>query len=304
MEKRGKVDFTALIVEAQVARVVEEEERLVLEDSEVRQLKEETHELLVKMTEAKKRGDEEKRREYRNEVVVKNLRLVTQVLKKYGYFSPDKFQNGCIGLLKAADTFDVEKGVPFHNYAAFCIETEVRLAFRRVNRAFESRAKGYLDSLDAPTVLDNGDDDLDRHQTIGDPDAEQDFDSILEEAAVDTLFYNIIIPCIQQYGTRSKDIDMELWQQLEIEYFIGLSLEHSQRQRLTFTEMARRLGTTPQNIRVRHQKVTALIRKKCEEYGYYVHRTSSGRVVYGKREREYKFKGDRKSKHKKRGGAL
>lgn len=266
-DKLEKINFGEKIAEANLVRFAQEEAELETKQADIKMLKQVTLGKLKLMAEHAAAGNEEKRREVRNEVVVQNLRLVTQVLKKYGYFSPDKFQNGCIGLLKAADTYNIEKEVPFHNYAAFCIETEVRLAFRRVNRMFEGKVKGYLDSLDAPSQLGNGDT-IDKHETIVDPFSEQDFDAIIDEAEVDTLFYEIIIPCIQQYGTRANDIDMEMWQALEIQYFIGLSMEQSQRQRLTFTSMAAQLGTTPQNIRIRHKKVMKLVQERCIELGF------------------------------------
>lgn len=276
-KSNGKINFGKLITEARVDSIIKEEEELLQRDSTIAQLKEETMKQLYRMQECREAGREEERREIRNEVVVNNLRLVTQVLKKYGYFSPDKFQNGCIGLLKAADTFNIDKGVPFHNYAAFCIETEIRLAFKRVNRMFESKHKGYLDSLDAPAEYGNGDT-ANKHDLITDPLSEQEFDEILEEAGIDTLFYDIIIPCIDEYGQRSKDLDMEQWRALELQYFLEMSAVDSQRQRITFTEMARRLGSTPQNIRSRHKKVLELVRQACIDYGFCV--GAAGGVYY------------------------
>lgn len=284
--KEQKINFNELVSEAHVARIIEEEDKLAQEDCFIAELRMITNEKLHKMARLREEGKEEERREVRNEIIVDNLRLVTQVLKKYGYFSPDKFQNGCIGLLKAAETYDITKDVPFHNYAAFCIESEVRLAFKRVNRLFESKNKGFLESLDAPSVLGNGDE-IDKHETVEDPFAGQEIDSIIEEAEVDTLFYDIIIPCIEEYGTRAKDIDMELWRALEIQYFLELSMEQSQRQRITFTEMAKQLGTTPQNIRVRHKKVMELIRQRCIEFGYRMRKTTTGRVHFYKEDADY-----------------
>lgn len=279
---KGRINFAELVSEATVARIAAEEEELAEKDAKIGALKQETLGLLEEMEKYAEAGDEEKRREIRNEVVVLNLRLVTQVLKKYGYFSPDKFQNGCVGLLKAADTFSIHRGVPFHNYAAFCIETEVRLAFRRVNRMFESKAAGFLDSLDAQVTNDDGSG-IENHERAEDEFALVEFDAIIADAEVDTLFYDIIIPCIEAYGTRAKDIDMELWKTLEIQYFIELSMESSQRQRITFTEMAKQLGTTPQNIRSRHKKIMELLKKACREYGYDIvplSNKSGTRLVY------------------------
>ena len=280
-----KVNWMELVSEANVERIVKEEVEAQEKDPSIKELKERTMYNLKVMAAHAGEGNEEARREVRNDVVVDNLRLVTQVLKKYGYFSPDKFQNGCVGLLKAADTFNIEKGVPFHNYAAFCIETEIRLAFRRVNRAFESKAKGFLDSLDEPAALGNGDT-IDRHEMAADEYSQQEFDAIIEEADVDTLFYQIIIPCIEEYGTRAKDIDMELWRALEIQYFIELSMEASQRQRLTFTEMAKQLGTTPQNIRARHKKVMEAIREACNDFGYHFKTSETGKTTFYREDAE------------------
>lgn len=278
-DKVEKINFMEKVAEANVLRIVEEEAQLEQKDLSIKELKIKTLEKLALMAEAKEQGNEEQRREIRNEVVVDNLRLVTQVLKKYGYFNADKFQNGCIGLLKAADMFDVDKGVPFSNFAAFCIETEIRAAFKRVNRAFEGKAQGFLDSIDEPSILGNGDA-TDKHEMIGDAASEMAFDSILEEAEVDTLFYDIIIPCIQRYGTRAKDIDMELWQELETQYILELSMEQSQRQRITFTEMAKQLGSTPQNLRTRHKKVMEAIKEACIDYGYDFTKSATGRVRF------------------------
>lgn len=284
------------IVEAKVAMLMEEEEELESQNQEIKQLKKRTAANLVRMEEMAAEGREEERREVRNEVIVDNLRLVTQVIKKYGYFSPDKFQNGCIGLLKAADTFSTERGVPFGNYAAFCIEMEVRAAFRRTNRMFESKNKDYLSSIDAPTTLGNGDA-IDQHELLEDPFAHQEIDDFIAEAEIETLFYNIIIPVIRDYGQRAKEIDMDLWQELEIQYFVELSMEKSQRQRITFTEMAKQLGTTPQNIRTRHKKVLELVKRACVEHGYVT--DDGGRVSMYRSDVEGQYVKQRDKKHKK-----
>lgn len=115
------------------------------------------------------------------------------------------------------------------------------------------------------------------------------FDEVIEVAEVDSLFWNIIIPTIKGYGTRGKDIDMEKWCELEIEYFIGLSLEKSQRQRLTFTAMAKMLGSTPNNIRARHLKVLSLVKEACIKAGY----TVDGRTE----EPQYKIKHNGRRPH-------
>src|SRR5690606_6841899 len=119
-------------------------------------------------------GNEDLRRYYRNELVVLNMRLVTTVLQKYGRFSPDTFQNGCVGLLKAAETFNPERGVKFSSYACFCIETEVRLAYKTQARKFEGKNARFLDSLDEPAITSDGDQ-MDKYAMVPDEFAEGDF---------------------------------------------------------------------------------------------------------------------------------
>lgn len=278
MEETKKINFGEKVAEARVKQIIEEDQVETEASEALKSLKEQTAQNLAWMAEAAEAGNEELRRTIRNEVVVDNMRLVTHVLKKYGYFSPDKFQNGCVGLLKAADTYDAEKKVPFGNYAAFCIEMEIRMAFKKQSRTIEKQAAGFLDSLDAQINAEEGQ--LDKHEAISDPYSEIEFDALVEQAELQTLFYDIIIPAIEEYGTRARDINMELWQQLTVQYIIGMSLEDSQRQRLTLTSMAEQLGTTTQNLRMRHKKVMKAIRAKCEEYGYKTFVTPTGRTKF------------------------
>lgn len=69
----------------------------------------------------------------RSELIEHNLRLVVHIIKKY--YSNIKDQDdlisiGTIGLIKAAATFDYEKGTRFATYASRCIENEILMHFR------------------------------------------------------------------------------------------------------------------------------------------------------------------------------
>ncbi len=69
----------------------------------------------------------------RNKLVEHNLRLVAHIIKKY-YSNlrdqDDLISIGTIGLIKAASTFNYEKGTRFATYASRCIENEILMHFR------------------------------------------------------------------------------------------------------------------------------------------------------------------------------
>lgn len=69
----------------------------------------------------------------RQKLIEHNLRLVAHIIKKY-YTSQndqeDLISIGTIGLIKAVDTFNAEKGIRFSSYASRCIENEILMFFR------------------------------------------------------------------------------------------------------------------------------------------------------------------------------
>lgn len=71
-----------------------------------------------------KKGD----RTARNELVEHNLRLVAHIVKKYYAASgeqDDLISIGTIGLIKAVETFSLEKNTKFATYASRCIENAI-----------------------------------------------------------------------------------------------------------------------------------------------------------------------------------
>ena len=64
----------------------------------------------------------------RNELVERNLRLVAHIVKKYYAVSgeqDDLISIGTIGLIKAVETFNMDKKTRFATYAARCIENAI-----------------------------------------------------------------------------------------------------------------------------------------------------------------------------------
>ncbi len=71
-----------------------------------------------------KEGDEDARAI----LIERNLRLVAHVIKKYqytGYDPEDLLSVGTIGLIKAVNTFRVDRGSRLATYAAKCVENAI-----------------------------------------------------------------------------------------------------------------------------------------------------------------------------------
>lgn len=77
-------------------------------------------------------------KEARNKLVEHNLRLVAHIIKKYyGMQSEqdDLVSIGTIGLIKAVDTYDMNKNIRLSSYASRCIENEILMHFRNAKKS-------------------------------------------------------------------------------------------------------------------------------------------------------------------------
>ena len=86
-----------------------------------------THQEEIDLSKGAKAGD----RRARQRLIEKNLRLVVSVAKKYrGYGLPfeDLIQEGNIGLMKAVEKFDPDRGYRFSTYATWWIRQAVQRA--------------------------------------------------------------------------------------------------------------------------------------------------------------------------------
>ncbi len=103
---------------------------------------EEERDYLIKM----KSGDK-----HAKEMLIKhNMRLVAHVVKKFSNAgeADDLISVGCIGLIKAINTFELDKGSQLSTYAARCIENEI-LMLIRINKKHKN-----VVSLNQPIGID------------------------------------------------------------------------------------------------------------------------------------------------------
>ena len=71
--------------------------------------------------------------EARDTLIERNMRLVAHVAKKYNLQdreAEDLISVGTIGLIKAVNTYDMNKGSRLATYAAKCIDNEILMMFR------------------------------------------------------------------------------------------------------------------------------------------------------------------------------
>ncbi|MGD8188927.1 sigma-70 family RNA polymerase sigma factor [Brevibacillus ginsengisoli] len=85
----------------------------------------------------------------RNKLIEHNFRLVAHIVKKFentGEDSEDLISIGTIGLIKAIESYQVNKGTKLATYAARCIENEILMSE-------VVRKKGRLSKLPLFSVL-------------------------------------------------------------------------------------------------------------------------------------------------------
>ena len=70
-------------------------------------------------------------------LIERNLRLVSHIVKKYyskTNDTDDLISIGTIGLIKAIDSFNPDKGIRLATYASRCIENEILMHFRNIRK--------------------------------------------------------------------------------------------------------------------------------------------------------------------------
>ena len=94
---------------------------------------EEEQKTLTKMAE----GEEVEREEAKSQLIQRNLRLVVYIARKFdntGVDNDDLISIGTIGLIKAINSFKVDKNIKLATYASRCIENEILMYLRRTAR--------------------------------------------------------------------------------------------------------------------------------------------------------------------------
>ena len=140
-----------------------------------------------------KKGDQSAR----NTLIEHNLRLVAHIGKKFdssGDEKDDIISIGTIGLIKAINTFDTDKGTKLATYAARCIENEILMHLRATKKN-----KGEV-SLYDPIGVDKEGNEISLIDVLGtDPD-------IVPNIVQNNVEFQQMLARIKYLGKREKKV--------------------------------------------------------------------------------------------------
>ena len=172
-------------------------------------------------------------------LIESNLRLVAHVAKKYSgeRDNEDLISIGIIGLIKAINSFDINKGNRLGTYAAKCIENEI-LMFLRKNISVKSEV-----SIDEPLNVDWDGNELLLSDVLGTD------DDIVNRGLEDKAEKQILLEAMQKLSKREKQI---------IIMRFGLFGKNEKTQR----EVAELLGISQSYISRLEKRIVAKLKKE------------------------------------------
>lgn len=175
----------------------------------------------------------------KNTLIERNLRLVVYIAKKFessGVNIEDLVSIGTIGLMKAINSFNLDKNIKLATYASRCIENEI-LMFLRKNNKIKTEV-----SIDEPINTDSEGNDLSLGDILG-----TDNDSIFKSVE-DSDNKKMLEIAIKKLNNREKTI-------MELRYgFNGYD-------ELTQKEVADKLGISQSYISRIEKKVINSLKK-------------------------------------------
>ena len=179
----------------------------------------------------------------RKKLVEKNLRLVVYIAKKFEnsmFNIEDLISIGTIGLMKAINSFNVEKNIKLATYASRCIENEILMYLRKTQKL-----KTEI-SIDEPINTDAEGNDLALADILG-----SENDNLFKQIE-DNDNKKVIDVAIKNLDSREKVI-------MELRYGFGGQNE------LTQKEVADKLGISQSYISRIEKKVIERLKKQFNE---------------------------------------
>ena len=181
----------------------------------------------------------------REPLITHNLRLVVYIAKKFespGAGVEDLISIGTIGLIKAVNTFSLERNIKLATYASRCIENEILMYLRK-----SSQLRNEI-SIDYPLNVDWDGNELLLSELLGsDPDAVNR--DIEQEAEKDML-----LNAVGKLSPREKKI-------MKLRFGLESTKEHTQK------EVADELGISQSYISRLEKRIIHRLKKDLEKAG-------------------------------------
>ena len=181
----------------------------------------------------------------REPLITHNLRLVVYIAKKFespGAGVEDLISIGTIGLIKAVNTFSLERNIKLATYASRCIENEILMYLRK-----SSQLRNEI-SIDDPLNVDWDGNELLLSDLLGsDPDAVNR--DIEQEAEKDML-----LNAVGKLSPREKKI-------MKLRFGLESTKEHTQK------EVADELGISQSYISRLEKRIIHRLKKDLEKAG-------------------------------------
>ncbi len=181
-------------------------------------------------------GDEEAR----SKLIEHNLRLVVYISKKFTNTNVDMedlISVGSIGLIKAVNSFRLDKNIKLATYASRCIENEILMHLRKT-----SRLKAEI-SLDEPLTVDGDGNEL----VLGDI-LSVESDSVTKNIEK-TTENKLLWQCLEKLNDKEKEI-------MILRFGLGSDKEKTQK------EVADELGISQSYISRIEKKIVGKLKKE------------------------------------------
>ena len=181
----------------------------------------------------------------RDKLIRHNLRLVAHIIKKYYASTNDQedlISIGTIGLIKAIDSFNPDKGIRLSSYASKCIENEILMFFRSGKKTAQDV------SINEPIETDKNGNALTIIDTMSEP------DNIIEQIDVKMKTEKLYQYIKNSLSAREQSI-------VFMRYGLGGQKALPQR------EIARRLGISRSYVSRIEKKALLLLKREFDKSG-------------------------------------
>ena len=181
----------------------------------------------------------------RDLLIEKNLRLVAHIAKKYNNnrdLQEDLISIGTIGLIKAIDSYSIDKKTKLATYASKCIENEILMYLRKNNK------KKIEVSFDEPLNIDVDGNELLLSDVLG---TENDEIYKIIEEEIDK---DLLVMALDRLSDREKQI---------MELRFGLTTRGRER---TQKEVATMLGISQSYISRLEKKIISRLKKEMKKF--------------------------------------